>query len=431
MGASADASHQGCDRLGPNGPGDGNFFFFFAVAATSFQRSGKHACLSSRAARRCYVGIGNDELFYSGFGLQQSGSDGFYHYVIYLILVNLTFSLIFFYSQLAVLSRVFVHLPNRGGASTLWALGSMGFKWKRDFTRSCYSLPQPEGKLAQPLQKSVDKYLYQRVAAMHEQDYGVTLYSLGYLLGMERYGNGSIIEEKSGHTLRKVVWDKVDKRLERLAKFFSSRSLSQALKGFSRTGVHWADLSTQTRSAWEASLLAHINDSTGARARGLAGMHRMQLAETIFSLGMLRCRWVEMSPALQSEIRKCLDRDFIVYKQSITSIESAQASTVHTAAAEFDFYPEVEAASGVPIVFHETLLAYYAVEGLLRIEYPANDFPVALVDYSESHVKTTQLQEKAPQQLSKERKANYETFKRCLYYCRGLRATLQHNGSLI
>ena len=108
-----------------------------------------------------------------------------------------------------------------------------------------------------------------------------------------------------------------------------------------------------------------------------------------------------MSPALQSEIRKCLDKDFLVYKQPITSMESAQASTVHTAAAEFDFYPEVEAAPGVPIVFHETLLAYYAVEGLLRIEYPANDFPVALVDYSESHVKTTELQEKAPQQLSK------------------------------
>lgn len=324
-----------------------------------------------------------------------------------------------------------MHLPNRGGASTLWALGSMGFRWKRDFTRSCYSLPQPEGKLAQPLQKSVDKYLYQRVAAMHEQDYGVTLYSLGYLLGMERYGNVSISEEKSYHTLRKVVWDKVDKRLERLAKFFSSRSLSQALKGFSRTGVHWADLPMQTRSAWEASLLAHVNDSADGRVRGLAGMHRMQLAETIFSLGMLRCRWVDLSPALQSAIRRCLDRDFVVSKQPIVSVESGLESTGHAAAVEFDFNPEVEAASGVPIASHETLLAYYAVEGLLRIEYPARDFPVALVDFSEAHVQTTELQEKAPKHLSKERKANYDTFNRCLHYCRGLRATLQHNGSLI
>ena len=381
------------------------------------------------------MGIGNDELFDRGYESHQSGSDGIRHYNIYgRIYFSLTLfpSLSLVFLQLAVLSRVFVHLPNRGGASTLWALGSMGFRWKRDFTRSCYSLPQPEGKVAQPLQKSVDKYLSQRVAAMHEQDYGVTLYSLGYLLGIERYGNVSISDEKSCHTLRQVVWDKVDKRPERLVKFFSSRSLSQALKGLSSTGVHWVDLPPQTRSAWEASLLAHDNDS-GARVRGLAGMHRLQLAETIFSLGMLRCKWVNMSATLQSEIRRCLDRDFIVYKQPnhITSMESGLALKVQAAAVEFDIYPDV--APEAPIGSHETLLAYYVVEGLLRMEYPACDFPAALLDFSESQVETMELQEKtkAPETSSKGRKANYETFKRCLHYCRRLRATLQHNGSQI
>ena len=319
-----------------------------------------------------------------------------------------------------------MHLPNRGGASTLWALGSMGFRWKSDFSRSCFSLPLPEGKLAQPLQKSVDKYLYQRVAAMHEQDYGVTLYSLGYLLGIERYGNGSITDNRSLYTLRKVVWDKVDKRLDRLVAYFSSRSLSQALKGLSRTGVQWIDLSAQTRSAWEASLLSPANDSS-ARARGLAGMQRMQLAESIFSLGMLRCKWTNMSMALQLEIRRCLERDFTVYKQPI-AITSA-AMEAEAAAVEFDIYSDE--AAGAPIRTHETLLAYYAVEGLLRIEYPAGDFPAALLDFSESQVKATGLQELGPKNLSKEMKANFETFRRCVQYCRGLRAALQYNGPLI
>lgn len=326
--------------------------------------------------------------------------------------------------QLAVLSRVFVHLPNRGGASTLWALGSMGFRWKRDFSRSCFSLPLPEGKLAQPLQKSLDKYLYQRVAAMHEQDYAVTLYSLGYLLGIERYGNATVSENRSTYTLRKAVWDKVDKRLDRLTAFFSSRSLSQALQGLSRTGIQWIDLSVQTRNAWEASLLSPANDSS-ARARGLAGMQRMQLAETIFSLGLMRCKWMNMSTTLQLEIRRCLERDFTVYKPiTFTTMVKVQAPVV-----EFDIYSD-EAAGG-PIGTHETLLAYYAVEGLLRIEYPACDFPAALSDFSESQMKAAELQEPGLKNLSKEMKANLETFRRCVHYCSSFRAALQFNGSLI
>lgn len=324
---------------------------------------------------------------------------------------------------------MYVHLSGRGGAATLWALGCLGFKWDGDFTRSCRSLPPPEGKLVQPLQLSVEKFFLQRGGALREQDYSVALYSLARLLGVRRLSQHSAAtasdNSSSNNTMRKAVWDKLDKRVEKLATFFSSRSVSQALYGLARTGVLWEELPAKCRISWEAALLscpslspsemesgaADVGEGVEFRKpRGMKGMQRLQFAQTIFSLGSLRFMWFDMSAELQQEIYKNLEKHFAHFSLSTNELSQFDISDVES----------IEDASDQEDSDKEkNLTVFYLLEGLLRMEFPAGRFPSSLLTIAKLQMDALLVLQDERRELSQKIITNMKAFERCLYYCKG------------
>ena len=117
---------------------------------------------------------------------------------------------------------------------------------------------------------------------MKEQEFSVCLYSLGVLLGVNWQKD-----------LPETVSSKLDHRISRVSRFFTSRSLSQALLGAAYMNIG-TNMTEEARSAWSNAL---VN-----RTQGLNCMNPIEFAQTVFSMGRLGYQYSFMSQSLQNSL---------------------------------------------------------------------------------------------------------------------------------
>lgn len=157
---------------------------------------------------------------------------------------------------------------------------------------------------------------------MKEQEFSVLLYSLGVLLQVDWRLN-----------LPENVSTKIDHRISRVSRFFTSRSLSQALLGAASMNIG-PSMSDEARSAWAMAL--------SNRTQGLNCMNAIEYAQAIYSIGKLGYSYSSMTLPLQNAIERNLN---IVNSHD-----------------------------------NNSLIVYYVISGLLDLGFPLHLIPSNLVN---------------------------------------------------
>jgi hypothetical protein len=218
---------------------------------------------------------------------------------------------------LAILTRIYPRLHARPTAYVLWGLSKMDVHWDCDMMQSTRSLA--DGPVISPMAPTVIKYL-SRINGFKEHEYAVLLFALGRL--------GANLSKK---TLSESLFTKVYERAVKVAPYFSSRSLSNALDGLSKCHITWTDLSVETQEAYLNALQNNDDDCANIRnpsdsnnskhpvsnsdvsisnyRKGAQDMNAVEITMTVNALATLGVSWTYLD-TLQGTLTATIEKEW-------------------------------------------------------------------------------------------------------------------------